>query len=365
MRQPRHPIRPTLLRSRVLSTLFPAWLGLAGAVHGEPLDGATYALGRGLELPALELTFSGYSSLRARNLEGAPSRLDLRDLSLFTRWQPTPRWHVFSEVEVENLFVADDRGFTADDIEVAVERIYAEYLAASGLSVRAGRYLTPFGRWNLVHAEPLVWTVSRPLVTMLAIPDHGTGLAVLGNTEVAGNSLEYTLYVDDSDDLDPVNGEADFEDVVAPGLPNDFEYAGGVQLRYHFFDEQAEVATSYATYELAGIEGQLHALGVDGIVRWRRFEFSFEAAYRVNDARFAGDDWGAFAQAVIPIAGHVYGIARAEYYRTAILDREATRESLGLAYRPLPPLNFKFEFHDGDDAQLAPDGLEVSLSILF
>jgi hypothetical protein len=361
---------PINLRNRCAATLL-CW-GLAVlyglmvfAARASPLRGANYELGRGLELPALNLSFSGYTSLRARNLEGEAARFDLRDLSLFARWQPTARWLVFSEIELENTFVADSRGWTTDDIEAEVERIYVDYALTATLGLRVGRFLTPFGRWNQLHADPLVWTVSRPLVTTLILPDHAIGIAMVGNFQVGGNALDYTLYVDDSDDFDPVNGGADFEDFAASTLINDFEYAGGGQLRYHFFADQAELAASYASYEFAGLEGQRHALGIDGLLRWQRFEFSAEMAYRVNEQRGARDDWGAFLQAVVPLASQIYGIARAEYYRSGILAREAGRIAWGLAYRPLPPLNLKFEFHEGTDRVLAPDGFEMSLSVLF
>lgn len=356
-------------RRRVAGTCALVLAGAAGShsTQATLLDGTRYGLGRGLEIPALHLTFSGYSSLRARVLEGPlSSRFDLRDLSVFTRWQPSSRWHLFSEIEFENPFVVDDRGPTADDLEIAVERIYAEYAVNADWSMRAGRYLTPFGRWNLVHADPLVWTVSRPLVTALVIPDHGTGLALLASAELAGRTLATTLFVDDSDDLDPVNGDADFEDVDAPGvLVNDFEHGGGLQLRYNLLEDRAEIGVSYATFAFSGIEGQLHAIGVDGILRWRRFELSFETAYRDNSGRFSGDDWGGFVQAVVPLLADFYGIARGEVYRSGILDQDVTRHSWGLVYRPLPPVSVKFEYHDGNQRSLAPDGFEWSLSVLF
>ncbi|MGD9602515.1 MAG: hypothetical protein AB7O21_17705 [Gammaproteobacteria bacterium] len=339
-------------------------LGAANA-PADPLDGASYTLGRGLDLPAMHLRLSGYTSLRGRNLAQDPARLDLRDLSMFARWQPGRRWHLFSEIEVENAFVVDDRGFTTGDIEIAVERLYVEAAVNDTDSVRAGRFLTPFGRWNQVHADPLVWTVSRPLVTALTIPDHGTGGAWLGTHDLASGLLEYTAYADDSHDLDPVNGEADFEDVEAPGLVNDFAHGGGGQLRYHFLGGRAELAASYASFRFAGIAGLHHALGVDGILRWGRAEFSFESAWRHNGGPFDGDDFGAFAQAVVPLVGHVYGVARVEHYRSAILDRDAGRRLLGLAWRPVPPVTFKLEYHAGDDARLTPDGCEASVSILF
>lgn len=348
------------------------WTGLALALAGalslataaaHPLDSARYELGRGLQLPALALTFSGYAALRAHDLEDADARLDLRDFAVFTIWQPAPRWLTFSEIEFENLFVVDDRGLNASDIEVIVERLYVDYAATDTLTLRAGRYLTPFGRWNQFHAEPLVWTVSRPLVTQLTIPDHGTGAALLGSVALGADSLDYTLYVDNSADLDPVNGEADFEDFNLPGLSNDFRHAGGAQLRYHFFGERAELAASWASYAFADTPGRMHAFGVDGLLRWRRLELSGEFAWRDNSA--FRDDRGGFVQGVVRLVGQLHGIGRVEHYRSGILGRETSRATLGLGWRPLPPLNFKLEYSAGDARDLAPGGVQMSFSLLF
>lgn len=338
------------------------------ATAAGPLAGATYTLGRGLTLPAWDFTLSGYTSLVARNPEHADASLDLRDLSFFAIWRPAPRWQLFTEFEVEHLLVLDDTGLQQDDIELAVERLYVDYALTPGATVRVGRYLTPFGRWNQIHADPLVWTVSRPLVTQLAIPDHGSGGAVLGSRMLGAGALDWIAWFDDSEDFDPKYGDADFEDfedLSAPGLTNNFHRAAGGQLRWHLLEDRAELAASYAGFEFADSGELVHAVGIDGLLRWRRLELSGEAAWRDNGALGNGDDWGAFTQVVVRLVGQVYGISRGEYYRSGLLDRATSRVTLGLGWRPLPPLNFKLEYGAGDDRELTPDGVQLSFSMLF
>ena len=333
-------------------------------VFAGPLAEAHYALGQGLHLPELNLTLSGYSSLRASAPTQDDDRLDLRDLSLFTRWEGGERWFVFSELEFENLFVLDGRGATTGDIEVALERLYVEWAAGPVDSLRAGRYLTPFGRWNQIHADPLVWTVSRPLVTMLPVPDHGTGAMWLGSASIGENSLDYLVYLDDSEDLDPAQGKADFEDFAADGLVNDFERAAGAQLRYHLLGARAEIAASYVMFRFAETAGARHAFGMDGLWRWRGAEFSGEAAWQHSEDS-ARDDWGGFVQAVVPLVGRVYGITRLEHFRSGALGRRGSLAVVGLTYRPRPALSFKAEYQAGDDPRLAPDVVQMSFSVLF
>ena len=361
----RHTLRSRYFRSLGLAAIGVCAGAMQGSAAADDPTGAHYEMGRGLEVPALHLTLSGYGALRARNLQDHDARVDLRDLSLFALWQPLPRWQVFGEFEAEHLFVADDRGLTGSDIEVIVERLYIDFAASEALTVRVGRYLTPFGRWNLVHADPLVWTVTRPLVTQIAIPDHASGAALIGSLAVGPNSLEYIVYLDDSADLDPVNGEAEFEDLDVDGLANDFRHAGGAQLRYHFFDDRAEVATSVATFDMTDGGGQRVAAGLDGLLRLNRVELSGELAFRANGRRVEDDDVGGFAQAVVRIAGQVYAVCRSEYYHSGVIDRDAFRATLGLSWRPLPPLNLKLEYSAGDDPALVPDGVQMSFSMLF
>lgn len=328
-------------------------------------EGAQYTFGRGLRLPALNLTLSGYSSLRAQDLARDEARFGLRDLSLFAIWDALPHWQLFSEIELENTFSVDDRGLHASDTEAEIERLYLDHEVSDALTVRGGRYLTPFGRWNLLHADPLVWSVSRPLVTSLIVPDHGTGIAVYGQRSLNANTLDYHVYLDDSDDLDPHHGESGFEDIDLPGFSNDFDNAAGVQLRYHFLGDRAQIGASFASFRLHRSDGRHHVFGLDAMVRWRRIELSMESAYGVSGDSREDAEWGSFVQGVVPLAGRLYAVMRTEFYSSGSRGPDANRQVIGLAFRPHAATTFKFEYHGGSDRTLAPDGWEASWSVLF
>lgn len=328
-------------------------------------DGADYELGRGFRVPRLNLTLSGYVSLQLQNLATSETQFNMRDLSLITIWDPHPRWRFFSEMELENTFGIDDRGLNASDTEAELERLYIDYTINDAAIVRTGKYLTPFGRWNELHADPLVWTVNRPLVTTLAVPDHGSGLTVHGQIPIQANGIEYHVYVDDSDDFDPHHGDSSFENLKVPGLSNDFNNAIGAQLRYHFLNDQAEIGASFANFEIYDVDGRQNMLGLDALYRWRRAEFSMESAYRISDSASDDHEWGTFVQAVLPLVWHWYTVARIEFYSSDVVGRDTHQTTLGLAYRPVAATTFKLEYHDGSDSELTPDGWEASWSILF
>ncbi|MCB1747117.1 MAG: hypothetical protein KDK06_08060 [Gammaproteobacteria bacterium] len=349
----------------LLALLLALGAPLARAAAGPDLEAPRYVLGRGLHLPALDLTLAGYTSLRVRGLEGRDTRFDLHDLALFLIWQPAPRWTLFAEIEGEELATVDGRGLNNGDSELVVERAYVDFAATPRLNLRAGRFLTPFGRWNLVHADPLVWTVTRPLMTTVPVPDHASGVLAWGSLPLAAGNLEYSAYLDGSESLDPVHGEAEFEEVHLPAIANDFDHAAGGQLRYHFLDEAAQIGVSYAAFDIDRGRGHHHAFGADGLYRWHRWEVSGEAVYRLNSAAGTRDDWGAFGQLVVPLHGPLYGVGRLEYYSSGVLGEDVGRGSLGLALRPVPPVTIKVEYHDGNNHRVLPDGWEVSCGILF
>lgn len=335
------------------------------AMAFDALAEASYEFGRGLALPALNLELRGYSTVHVEDLEGEGAKTEWHDLSLFAIWTPAPGWQLFSEIEGEDLVADDHRGVNSGDATVQIERLYLDHAVSPRASVRAGRFLTPFGRWNQIHADPLVWTVTRPLVTVITVPDHATGLMVFGSVPFTRDSIEYSAYVDASDEIDPHHGHAPFEDYRLPGLSNDMEHAVGGQLRYHFLDERAQIGVSYATFRVERGRGHHHAVGVDGIYTWHRFEVSSEIAYRANVAQPGRDDWGGFVQVVAPLVQQFYGVGRVEYYSSGVLHEEARRGTVGLAWRPLPALSFKFEYHDGSEQGILPDGLEFSCGVLF
>ncbi|MCC7411124.1 MAG: hypothetical protein IT495_05785 [Gammaproteobacteria bacterium] len=353
--------------SRAGALLLLATFCVAAGAQTDGDAGASPAPERGRFLFDRRLQLGGYLTLRFRDLDGEQARFDLRDASLFVNWKPAERWLVFSELELENaITVDDDRGVDVGDAEAALERLYVEYGARSWLNLRAGKFLTPVGRWNQLHADPLVWTVSRPLVTTLAFANQATGVAAHGVIPVqGGNSIDYIIYVDDSQALDPAAEKGATEDIALPGFSNVFDNAAGAQLRYHFWGDQAELGISYANVDIRDRRERNHLTGVDGRVRWHGAEFTSELVYRASEGR-EESEWGAYAQVVVPVVDHVFGVFRYERYDGSRSYTRVRVATLGLAWRPRSPLVFKLEYRTGDDNErVAPSGVLASFGIMF
>jgi len=331
----------------------------------EPPAPAAYQLGHGLAFPAAHLRLGGYTSLRYRNMDREQARFDVRDLSLFATWNPTPRWQLFTELEAGEALTIARTSVNTAEAEFDVERLYADYLARPWLNLRVGKFLTPVGRWNLIHADPLVWTVSRPLVSSTPFARHAAGLAALGTVRLAGGDLEYQVYLDDSKILDPDRRETSFEGASTPGNFNAFDNAAGLQLRYHWPDDRIELAASYSNFRMRGQRERKQIFGLDGRLSWQGLELSSEAVYRHSQGRGETHEWGAFVQGVLPLFTQFHAIIRYEYFHGTALSG-ARLTSVGLAWRPQPPLVLKLELRDGaGNEPLVPDGLLASLAILF
>jgi hypothetical protein len=314
-----------------------------------------YQLGRGYPLGGTGIRLGGYASTNIQGLGILPWSFEVHDLSLFTSWNNGQRLSFFSELEVEgSLTAGEHQSLTTDKAHFLVERLYLDYRVNDTLVVRLGKILTPVGQWNLIHAQPLVWTSTRPVVTQSLFSEHATGTMLYGSIPIGEKTLEYSVYGDYSSTLDPKKAE-----------PPNFDNALGLRLRYNLTDNLL-LGLSYADFALMESPNiRNHLVGLDIAWDYQDFSTTGEIVYRNNEAPFNNQAWQGYLQGVAPVIGHVYAIGRYEFFDQAN-DQFGQVGVLGLAYRPKPPLTFKLEYRFGENNKdLAPDGLFASLAVLF
>ena len=341
--------------------------GVAGAEEGA-WQSSPYSLGQGLSFPQQRLILGGYLNLHYADLEQQDWSFGLRSLSLFVSKSLGNRWQFFSELELGDALEVSADGVTGHDAEVDLERFYLDYHQAREVNFRFGKYLTPVGRWNQIHAEPLVWTPDRPLTTAAGFARHAAGAMLYGDISLGSNSLDYSLYADDSELLDPSQEkELAYEDDQTGLSPrNAFQWAVGGRMVYHFADDTAHLGLSYLRSQMEDLTERTELYGADLLWTIRRMEFSFEGIYRNSLGPTEPDEYGGFVQAVLPVAEHLYLIGRHESYRAAFQQETARIESAGLTYRPHCAVSLKLEYRTGSDNEfMAPSGWLGSLAILF
>lgn len=316
-----------------------------------PAGDVTYTPGRGLRLADTGITLGGYSNVNLVRDEGGPALLKLDDLSLFVSWDPTTRLHLFSELEFEDLVQVDDHGNVGNpDYQFTTERLYGDVAVSDAISVRVGKFLTPVGRWNEIHAQPLVWTTSRPLVTEEPFDPHTTGAMLFGTLFPSVGSVSWALYGQATPQFDPVT------------TPLPAQHSGGARLVY---DAPAgwSVGTSYLSAEAHG--AWRHLGGLDGLVQRGPVEIMGEAIVQGADRR-ADAQWGLYVQPVLEVWPHVFLVGRYEHWERAHGPLPNNLFVTGIAYRPRPWLLLKAEYLAADHpAEEEPSGFKSSVAILF
>jgi len=108
---------------------------------------------------------------------------------------------------------------------IKIERVWLEYKPADYLSLKVGRFLTPFGIWNVDHGSPVIIPIRQPYLVITGnILQAQTGLYASGRWFLGHNfSLDYGLTL--SNGRGPVPS-MDFDDNKAFGLRLKLAYEG-------------------------------------------------------------------------------------------------------------------------------------------
>lgn len=325
------------------------------AAGAEGLPAIRYSPGRGLRIGDTGLTLAGYAIVNAERPEGERGSFLLDELALFVEWDSAEHWHFFSETELETPLTVDDHGRATASNEVRLERLYLDYTHSDALHVRAGKFLTPVGIWNLVHAGPLVWTESRPLATTDRFFDpFATGLMLYGNTSVRKLEVSYSVYGQATKQLVPADTDgrrarrgAGARLTVSTGGP----WTLGVSATA--FDDRRDRRWQ-------------HVHGVD--LRWQRdyLELWSEVVVRAPVRGGRTPDWAAYLQAAVPVVGDLYVVGRIEHVDLRDGSGAANVGVPALAYRLRPNILVKTEYHFADRrVEDVERGFVASLAVLF
>ena len=335
----------------LLTVLLTLQTGLANAASISDID---YRLGEGLRIPDSGFKLGGYASAGYGSSASKPGSAALNNLSLSVWWDGEDRWKFFAEFDSENAVGSDNVGDSDGNSYISLERMYADYALNDKTSIRAGKFLTPIGRWNLVHAAPLVWTTSRPMTPTDIFPTNVTGLMVNGRLNVAEHELEYSAYASNGSELHP-----------NPAIDT-FSKVFGLHLNLPLLPD-SQLGLSYATFEQTQSAGEHKQLvGMDWLWTHQRYELSAEGVYRFSGKGSAWNERGAFVQMVAPLSMKLYAVARYESFHTTSQIEATQRYVVGLNYRVTPAIVLKAEWIGAkNNSNNAPQGFMASGSVLF
>lgn len=366
------PIPFPLPRCRALALLAVllclAGIPRPGAAQDLGWQPAPYTLGEGLYFPQQGLRVGGYADLHFYDIENRRPTYSFRDISLFLTKDLGPRWQAFAELDLGNALDISGRHASSSNSEVDIERLYLDYHLDQTINFRFGKFLTPVGEWNLVHADPLTWTVSRPLTTSAAFARHAAGAMMYGTTSLHGNDLDYWLYVDDSAHLNIGQDEDNAYNAYGAdrSLRNGFRQAVGARVFYHLLGDRLGIGLSLLDYQLQQPRQQYRLAGVDFSWSGRYLEMTGELIRRRGGPPGQADEQGGFMEVEVPLWQRLYAVGRFERYRSAVPAQVTTLRTLGFNYRPVAGVVLKLERREGNhNLQLAPAGWLASVAVLF
>jgi len=296
-------------------------------------------------------SLGGYSSAtlvipRTRSAEAA-----IDEISLILRWENDGRFKFFGELELERPVTwNEDERFSHKNAYLDLERLYLEYNLSEKLNLRAGRFLTPAGRWNLLHAAPLVWTTSRPLVTSRLFPASTNGLMLYGSVPMQNKAFEYTFFVETLKDQIKDDFEIQYRDV------------GGARFS---LNNDVNVGLTFMTLRQTDPRSPAYRMiGLDFLTQLDRLELSGEGYYRfASNGKDGGS--GAYIQSAYHLGHEWYGLARLETFQSP-QEGSAERWLVGATKRLKPNQLLKMEFAGGSgELPDAPRGFLGSFAILF
>lgn len=312
--------------------------GPAASVPAETGETLPNPAGRGFTIGETGLTLGGYVTGEAEDLEGEDHYSQLEG-NLFVFYEPVRYFRFFADLEL----ATDSLG---------LERGYLDLSASDALNLRLGKFLTPIGRWNQAHIEPLTWTTSEPVLVETVFDDTVSGASVYGSVFPSGGALTYTAYASLVDPI-AVDEEEGFADHSA-GARLEWASLGGWTAGLSYYASQPP-------------DSRWHHLGGADLL-WqphRRVEISLEALAG-EGVHGSGSAAGGYLQAVVETFPSLYAVGRAETLDLPGPLPAARFGTLGLVWAPLPSVRLKGDYLFTNEAgTFAGPGLRLSLSWLF
>lgn len=311
-----------------------------------------YRSARGVRFGNTGLNVGGFSTVELAREEGEPVDVALDGINLLVLFEPIHAFRTFAELEIGNIFDYEAGGAVQSQPDLHVERLYGELSLDDPINIRFGKFQTPIGRWNLVPAEPFVWTATTPAVLETAFDEHQTGLLLGGTFFPLDGALEYWLYGQVMDPLSPST------------TPPPTDRSVGGRLQFTRSIQGWSVGSSFLASDRKGSWSYLG--GLDTEIQVGPFELLSEFTYQrgaIKD-RDILDIW---VQGRVEIVRDLSLVARFERYdKLGSRNQDSVIGDLGVACLPVPWLNMKvgYRLSDRQNADVRR-GLFTSFSVIF
>ncbi|WP_267225622.1 hypothetical protein [Dyella silvae] len=237
-----------------------------------------------------DTSFGGYGEINYNNYvhDGSRTQADLRRFVVLLSHQFSDRLSFNSEMEWEHAVTsASDQG------ESEIEQAFLNYQIASGVNLKTGLFLMPFGFINQAHEPPMFYGVERNEVETRIIPStwREGGIGLWGNTNAGlawdvgvTTGFDIAKFDNPSAPLQSVHQElqlAKAHDLSVYGALNyqgvpGWTIGGGV-FTGNSTHANADYKANPDNPDLSGVQGRVTLWDVH--TRWQRNGWDLEALY--------------------------------------------------------------------------------------
>ncbi len=289
-----------------------------------------YELGQGLKVGELPLYIGGYGTVDYLQRVDDYKRFRMDDLGVMA-YGSTERFSYLAAIETEKLYIKEwgKREGRSRSTKMVIERLYMDYQLDDSIKIRAGKYNTPIGYWNLEPIDILRDAASNPYLAFIVYPRYSTGLLV-DYADKLNSNTSYSVILQENNDLDD-----DYNNILL-----DRHYGIGVE---HSIDDSLSIKAN--TGYLKTKENENFVYGLLSLqYKEELYEITSELGFRRGE-----DHWNVpyafYAEGVYHMSeGHDL-IGRFEHYK---IDEGAVRDEqiaiMGYTYRPSYPVALKFEY---------------------
>jgi hypothetical protein len=308
------------------------------------------------------------------------SRLDLHRFVIFFAHRFNDRFQFYSELELEHAFVADGGGVAVPG-SIQIEQAFVDWRLLKGQSealyLRTGVVLVPMGIVNQWHEPPIFNGVERPQVDRVIIPTtwREGGAGIWGQPK---DEFRYEFYVMSGLDAGGFSGSSGLRggrlkvtqaDLNGPAFVGRLEWEpilGMVLGVSPYFGLAGPSELPDLNVKVGGISGDWRVIrkGFESRALIAYFHVSDTDALRVVQpgetvptSTVGSNLFGAYGELGYNVLHHVdtemalVPFVRVDYYDTTFQESDPafdlpafTVPTVGLSYRPIPQVVFKFDY---------------------
>jgi len=288
-----------------------------------------YQLGDGAQVGSLPLYIGGYFSIDYKSTEDSKQyRID--DIA-FLAYGSSNKFSYIAELEFKEFYVKTDTNdtiTTQKDQTLYTERVYIDYNLDGNYLLRAGKYNSPIGFWNLLPINVLRETTSSPKSSYILFPKFTTGLY---SSYTTFEDAEFKLDIMLQNNKGIYDSYNNYHVNTHYGLGLSYEMDElTIKLNGGYFkDTDLNIPLYYALLSMKYENDDFQILSEIG-------------SQNINEE--SSTNYAAYLQGVYRFTPRHLGIIRLESYDSKNTNQQDDFVVFGYTYRPLYPIALKAEY---------------------